>query len=216
MKIEKLTENKIRIILDIDELARKNVDFLSLTKNTEIAQKLFKKILKQAEKEVGFNADDAKLLIEAFVSADGFFIITFTKLSSKQDAPIGSPLKLRVRRKSSPNLSYSSSLTAIYEFESFEDFCNFCTYINNSKLSDLKAFSKTIVLYEYNSKYFLAFSGINKDFEYISLFYSSISEFAKLASNSSCFYSMLSEYGKVIFKGNAIKNCVKFFKCNPS
>ena len=54
MKIEKITDNKIRIILDIDELTEKNIDFLSLTKNTKETQVLFKKILKQAEKEVDF------------------------------------------------------------------------------------------------------------------------------------------------------------------
>ena len=37
-----------------------------------------KKILKQAEKEVNFHVEDSKLLIEAFVSSDGLFIVTFT------------------------------------------------------------------------------------------------------------------------------------------
>ena len=70
------------------------------------------------------------------------------------------------------------------------------------------------MLYEYNSKYFLVFSDINTDFKDISLFYTSISEFAKLVSNSSCFYSRLIEYGNVIFKGNAIKNGIKYFAVN--
>ena len=34
MKIEKLTDNKIRIIIDIDELSDKNIDINSLIKNT--------------------------------------------------------------------------------------------------------------------------------------------------------------------------------------
>ena len=37
MKIEKLTENKIRIILNIDDLAKKNIDINSLIKNTDVA-----------------------------------------------------------------------------------------------------------------------------------------------------------------------------------
>ncbi len=207
MKIEKITENKIRIILDFDELAKKNIDFLSLTKNTDAAQKLFKRILKQAEKEVGFVADDSKILIEAFVSADGFFIVTFTKITPEKDAPLGSPYKLKVRRKS-PNISCSN---AIYEFSEFDDFCSFCTYLTNSKLENLKDFAKNIRLYEYNEKYFLVFSDIDINYKYISLFYTSICEFAKLASNSSSFYSKLVEYGRPIFKGNAIKNGIKYF-----
>jgi adapter protein MecA 1/2 len=208
MKIEKITENKIRIILNIDELAKKNIDFLSLTKNTDVAQKLFKKILKQAEKEVGFSVDNSKLLIEAFVSPEGFFIVTFTKIAPKKEAPANSPLKLKIRRKKS---LASSSNNAVYEFSNFDDFCNFCTYLSNSKLGDLKEMAKNILLYEYNSKYFLVFSNINTDFKDISLFYSSIPEFAKHISNSSCFCSKLVEYGNVIFKSNAIKNGIKYF-----
>ena len=207
MKIEKLTENKIRIILNIDDLAKKNIDVNSLIKNTEVAQKLFKKILKQAEKEVGFDVSDSKLLIEAFVSSEGFFILTFTKINNEIKNCNPKTLKPKPKRKR-PNFSCN---TSIYEFDSFEEFCNFCTYLNNSILGDLKKFAKNISLYEYNSKYFLVFSGIDTDFKDISLFYISISEFAKLVSNSKCFSSKLIEYGNVIFKNNAIKNGINFF-----
>ena len=172
MKIEKLTDNKIRIILDIDDLIKKNIDVHSLIKNTDGTQKFFKNILKQAQKEVNFDVQDSKLLIEAYISTDGFFVLTFTKIST------------------------------------------FCTYLNNTKLGNLKKFAKNISLYEYSSNYFLVFSEINTDFENTSLFYISISEFAKLASNSSCFASKLVEYGKTIFKNNAIQNGIKYFETN--
>lgn len=51
MKIEKLTDNKIRIIIDIDELSDKNIDINSLIKNTDksgfkhfLISKIFKSI----------------------------------------------------------------------------------------------------------------------------------------------------------------------------
>lgn len=207
MKIEKLTENKIRIILNIDDLAKKNIDINSLIKNTDVAQKLFKKILKQAEKEVGFVVSDSKLLIEAFVSSEGFFVLTFTKITPETKTETNKLPKPKVKRKK----VNSSCKTAIYQFETFEEFCHFCTYLNNSKLGNLKAFSKNISLYEYNSKYFLVFSSIDTNFKDISLFYISISEFAKLTSNSPCFASKLIEYGKLIFKNNAIQNGINFF-----
>ena len=200
MKIEKLTENKIRIILNIDELNEKNIDFLSLTQNTEETQKLFKKILKQAEKEVDFQIEDSKLLIEAFVSSDGFFIITFTKITSEYGVPIGNPLKLRVKKK---NTSISS--TKIYEFNVLDEFNQFCTYLKHSSLGDLHNLAKQISLHNYKGKYFLVFSNINYDFENFPLFLAIISEFAKLHSNSSVFTNILLEYGKTIFKTNAIK-----------
>lgn len=40
MKIEKLTDNKIRIIIDLDELSEKNIDINSLSKNNDKAHLL--------------------------------------------------------------------------------------------------------------------------------------------------------------------------------
>ena len=72
MKIEKLTDNKIRVILDIDDLAEKNINIDSLIKNTDFSQKLFKKMLNQAKKEVGFETEDSQVLIEAYISSEGY------------------------------------------------------------------------------------------------------------------------------------------------
>ena len=207
MKIEKLTENKIRIILKVEELTKKNIDFFSLTKNTDIAERLFKTMLKQAEKEVGFNSTDSKLLIEAATSSDGLCIITFTKLAPEKALTLEPKLKLKIRRKPL-NYKYKDG---IYEFVSFEEFCNFCAYLNNSNLKSLDGFSKQSFLYEYNEKYFLIFSNINVDFKYTYSLYTSISEFAKFVSNSNSISSKILEYGKPIFKNNAIKNGMKYF-----
>ena len=225
MKIEKLTENKIRIILNMDDLAEKNIDIHSLIKNTDSTQKLFRKMLKQAQKEVGFDIEDSRLLIEAFISSEGFFVVTFTKLKNAVHTSASDSthtrsettshthsIKPKVKRKSVNILSH----IAIYEFNSFEEFCNFCTYLNSTKLGNLKELAKQISLYEYESKYFLVFCGMNPNFKNISLFYLSISEFARLVSNSPAFSSRLIEYGKIIFKSNAIQNGIKFFTVTNS
>ena len=208
MKIEKLTDNKVRIILNIDDLAQKNIDVHTLIKNGDGTQKFFKKLLKEAQKEVNFNVDDSKLLIEAFISTDGFFILTFTKIANERvEKNFSIP---KVKRKSD---NYTSS-TAIYMFDTFDEFCNFCTYLNSSNLGNLKKFAKKISLYEYNSKYFLVFSEIDTEFKDMSLVYIAICEFAKLVSTSPCFSSKLIEYGKTIFKNNAIQNGINFSESN--
>ena len=204
MKIEKLTDNKIRIILNIDDLAKKNIDVHTLIKNNDISQKLFRKILRQAQKEVGFDAQDSRILIEAYISTEGFFILTFTKLA--EEIKIEKDHFSRIKKKIS-NLS----TTAIYQFKSFDEYMDFCKYINDSKLGDLKQFAKKISLYEFNSFYFLVFDEIDTNYSYSDLFYTSISEFAKLISNSLCFESKLIEYGKIIFKNNAIAKGINFF-----
>ena len=203
MKIEKLTDNKIRIILNIDDLAKKNIDVHTLIKDNSMSQKLFKKILIEAKKEVGFDPQDCRLLIEAYISSEGFFVLTVTKILEELNKEKNSSIKPKAKRKSLNN----NCSTAIYEFDSFEDFESFCTYLSNTKLNN---FAKKLSLYEYEDKYFLVFSGIDTNSVYASFIYSSISEFAKLSSNSKFFESKLIEYGKTIFKNKSDIN--KFIK----
>lgn len=204
MKIEKLTDNKIRIILNTDDLLEKNIDVKSLINNTDIAQDLFKQILKCAEKEVGFVVADSKLLIEAFVSSEGFFVITFTKFKSDIKNTGNKKSKLKVKRKT----LYPSCKNVAFMFNNFEEFCNFCTYLNNINFTTKLA--KKIILYEYNSRYYLVLSNITDTID-ISPFYTAISEFAKIVSDSTNFECKLLERGKIIFKNNAIENGIKYF-----
>lgn len=55
MKIEKLTENKIRIILDMQDLQEKNIDLHSFMSDSLESQDLFYDMLDKAEKEVRFS-----------------------------------------------------------------------------------------------------------------------------------------------------------------
>ena len=87
MKIEKLTDNKIRIIIDLDELSEKNIDINSLSKNNDKAHLLFQTLLNEAEKQVGFKVQNCRLLVEAFSTADGYVVFTLTKY--KNDASSG-------------------------------------------------------------------------------------------------------------------------------
>ena len=65
MRIEKLTENKIRIILNLDDLKENNIDLHSFMSSSIETQDLFFYMLDKAEKEIGFRTKDYKLMIEA-------------------------------------------------------------------------------------------------------------------------------------------------------
>lgn len=133
MKIEKITENKIRVIINMEELNEKKVTLNSLVKNTDSAQELFKYMLEEAQKQVGFVVDDARLLVEAYSTSDGLFIITFTKFNNVENTSKNKPIKRLSCKRKLPN---SSLKNAIYEFRTFDEFCNFCNYANDSRLGD--------------------------------------------------------------------------------
>ena len=209
MKIEKLTDNKIRVILSIEDLEKKNTKIENLITPSVESQSLFLDILVKAEKEVGFYTEGCKLLIECF-SSEELFIFTITKYSDiKSDSYGKSHLrkKLSIKKK-----SYNiSNKNAIYSFDNFETFCDFCNNINSITNLDITKISKNISLYLYNNTYYIILSNINTDFNSLNIFYSSISEFGKLVNYSDNFQNKLFEHGKLLIKKNAISTCVKHF-----
>lgn len=209
MKIEKLTENKIRVIVNPSDLKLKNIDIhLLMTKALE-KQTFFTNMLEQAKKEVGFNTEGCKLLIEAFSSSDDIIIFTITKYYIKDSSTSKNTLskRLTVKRKTI-NLSNKQ---AIYKFDNFEEFCNFCECLNKINNFDIKTFSKNISLHLYNNTYYLLIKNINTTYTNSNIFYSITSEFAKMLSFSNSFANKLIEHGKIIIKNNAITTCIKYF-----
>ena len=214
MKIEKLTDNKIRVIIDWDDFKKNNIDIHSFLSRTLDSQSLFLDILKKAEEEVDFRTDGCKLLIEAFSSSDDVLVFTITKYSPsdlKSSLDSVKKKKLIAKRKT----FNVQNKQAIYAFEDFNTFCDFCCSLNHSgEKFDSKILSKNIVLYLYNDTYYLVLQNINADYEYITMFYSIISEFAKLSSFSINFSNKLLEHGKVIIKKDAINMGIKYFDKN--
>lgn len=202
MKIEKITDNKIRIVLNLEDLKAKNIDLHTLMSNSIESQSLFVDMLNEAEKAVGFYAKDSKIMIEAIASSEGLFVFTITKV--EEDIPKRRNIKIK-RKTASTNYK-----KAIYKFESFDEFCGFCTYLRNSNLGDLKDFAKNSSLYLYNNTYFLIISEINLNYLYLKKVYATLSEFAKLVNHSDNFESKLVEYGKPIMKRNAIKRSIEY------
>lgn len=207
MKIEKITENKIRIILNTEDLEKNNVDFKAFIDNSAKSQSLLLNILNKAEKEVGFYTKDSKILIEAFASSDGQLIFTITKFSTETVQTLLPKKVLSVKRK---DLTLNNKI-AVYAFNNFDTFCDFCNSLTTHLFKNLKQLCTNISLYVYNDTYYLVFSNIDINFRFLKGFYSSISEFATFVTNSLNFERKLVEYGKLIFKNNAIQNGYKYF-----
>lgn len=212
MKIEKLTDNKIRVIINLEDLEENHIDSDTIMSKPMEAQTLLLEMLLKAEKEVGFYTDGCKLLIEAFSSSDGIFVFTITKYednNSKKQNYISLPNKRKVVvKKKSININSKSST---FKFNDFEEFCNLCININDINDINIKKISKNISLYLYNNTYYLIIADINPDYENINKFYSIISEFATLHTHSNTFENKVMEHGKAIIKKNAINLGIKYF-----
>lgn len=198
MKIEKLTEDKLKITLSIDDLEERNINLHSFMYNTPESQDLFWELLKTAEKECGFNVDDSMIYVEASTSGGGNFTLLVTK--TNEAAPfvekISKPKKLtkgnfRLKRKTVP-LKHEST---IYIFENFDDICAFCNICDTSILHNNK-------LYSMNENYYL-----KTDF----IPYNMILDYASISKNPNLLEAKLNEYGKVVIEKEALQTISTHF-----
>ena len=203
MKIEKLTENKIRITLNLNDLEEEHIDLHSFMSNSPESQALFYNLLNQAEKEVGYYTKDYKLMIEAIAIPEGNFILTVTRLPEKEQ----SKKQVKIKRKTS---TVNEGLV-IYSFNSFDDYCEFCKYLSLHLKSESYLKLKKVSLCLYNSKYYLCIHINKSNLPIVKAINCEISEFGNSVNNPDLFERKLLEYGKVIFKTNAILNCVRVF-----
>lgn len=201
MKIEKLTDNKIRIIINLFDLESENINIHHLNGSTLEEQSFFIKMLEKAKKEVGFETNGCKLLIEILTSNEEFLVFTITKCtSSEKKKPI-------VKRK----ITSISETNLIYKFNDFEEFCMFCICVNKFKSFNSKLLSKSNDLYNYQNTYYLIIKNIYNNYINKVLFLSIISEFSEPVSFSNAFENKLKEYGNIIIKKNAIEKGIKYF-----
>ena len=213
MRFEKLSENKIRITLTLNDLKDKDIDFHDFMSNPLETQDLFLDILNEAKEQIGFNTTNYQIRIEALAMIDGDFVVNITRMS-KADNSISTPYtqkkKFKVRRKAVS----TKSEQAIYKFESFDDYYFFLQYLSQKKLYKTHLIAKTIAMYFYKDAYYLILNDIDSNNIDILDFYSSIIEFATYVTNSQLLISKIKECGKVIFKDNALKSGLKYFKTN--
>lgn len=207
MKIEKLTEDKIRVILNFSDLEKNHIDAKSVFSRTLEYHDFFMNLLEQAKTEVGFSTDGCRILIEALSTSDEYLVFTITKYlepSSKGALPLKRPC---VKRKSLNN----SSKKTIYKFDNFDYFCNFCEYLKNNLNMEIDKISKASSLYFYKNTYYLIFNNTKISQKLSKLLYITVSEFLSPYSFSNAFENKLLEYGKLIIKSNAINTGIKYF-----
>ena len=113
---------------------------------------------------------------------------------------------LTVKKKSSNHISN----LAIYRFKSFNEYLDFCTFLANITSHSYNILKKS-TLYLYKSNYYLCLYINEKNTNSFKSVHCSLVEFGSHINNSELFERKLKEYGKIIFKTNAINNCIKHF-----
>ena len=85
LKIERLSENQIRCTLNKADLTEKQLKISELAYGSQKAKDLFKDMLQQASVELGFEADDTPLMIEAIPVSPDCLILIVTKVEDPEE-----------------------------------------------------------------------------------------------------------------------------------
>ncbi len=202
-------ENKIRITLDMNDLAEKHIDFHEFMSNPINSQSFFLDVLDQAEKEIGFITKDCQIKLEALATSSGNFVLTVTRIlpSANTDSL---KRKVKVKRKSTSNIKCNNC--AIFAFDTFDDFYDYGVSLTSNlskKIEDLIGNTK---LYLYNNTYYLIIDKLPDNLEFVKLFSSSLLEFGKFVSDSNTYKNKILECGEMVIKKNAILCCNNKFR----
>ena len=208
MKIERIDENEIKVILTMNDLEERNLDFNSLNYNSPAAQELFWDMMEQAEIEFGFTAFDSQLSIEAIPDYNTGFVITITKLDDEEGfESLQNHIKNRYRKndsKTSKRIKKTPSNSLIYVFENFDYVCDACKKI-------VELYNREVSIYKYNNSYYLIITKNNLNPQSRIRFDLILCEYGNKVSMPGYFEGILNEYGKAILCKKPINNIIKYY-----
>lgn len=151
MKIERISQNKVKIILTLDELKKRKISVRELEKDNALARDLFFDLIEETNLDEELQLDGSQLLIEASSDNKDLFIVTITIVDVKPSTFkqfSGSDIK-------SPNTKSNCYKVSsnIYEFNSMDNILEFC-----EKSKEENLFFGRNSLYKENNRYYLVFS----------------------------------------------------------
>lgn len=85
MKIERINDNQIRCTLTSFDLSVRNLNLRELAYGSEKARNLFREMIQKASSEVGFEAEDIPLMVEAIPLSNESVMLVITKIEDPEE-----------------------------------------------------------------------------------------------------------------------------------
>lgn len=209
MRIEKINENKIKVLIDIDEAKEWNINIKNMASGAPQVQEMFRTALRLAERDAEFSIDGARLFVEAIPGqAEGFgMLITKVFSDSDLDNAInncsykGRIKTRRLNTEASPSVKRIMG-KRIFKFDDFENVCRAADAIH-------KDFRGESTLYKYGNSYYMLLvpeeSRIMVGVEKIML------EFSDKQTKTLISHGRLNELGEIMIKENAVSVLMEYF-----
>ena len=85
MKIERINDNQIRCTLSSFDLSVRDLNLGELAYGSEKAKKLFREMIQKASNEVGFDAEDTPIMVEAIPLSGESIMLIITKIEDPEE-----------------------------------------------------------------------------------------------------------------------------------
>ncbi|WP_424766099.1 genetic competence negative regulator [Paenibacillus sp. sgz302251] len=203
MKIERLSQDKIRIFLTFDDLLERGIQKDDMWREIPKVHELFSEMMDQAYSELGFDAS-GPLAVEVFALPAQGMVVIVTR--GKMHAHAG---ERTVEDDDTEDEIYEMEVTlehsdvVMYAFREFEDVISVCKQLQASALTEDGR------LYSYNGKYILALEPALIETSRHNAVIALLAEYGEATSVT---FAMLEEYGKVIMSESAVREICNHFK----
>ena len=207
MKIERISENQLKLTLTKADLAERKIKLEDLISPSERTQKLFRDIMEQALDEEDFISENTPLMVEAIPSGgDGIMIIVTKVNNNEQHAD--EDLR-RWKKKPMDTLAHEEEKNSdilIYSFPSLDDVIGVSLRLDG-------VFKGESAVYKNDGKYFLVMQGDTytteetaEDAERI------LKEYGQKHISTPLAKYYLLEHGETLLAEQAIKALAKTFR----
>lgn len=204
MRVEKISENKVKITLTFEELEIRDITLTDIERNSSLARELFIDILEETHLAEEFATSDSQLLIEATSDNEEFFVITVTKIDFIPELKkyINSDFE---KMSSQLKLYGSESIgTSVFMFSSIEKLLELCATIKGSNI-----FLGRNSLYRFNGNYFVIFNDSSIRNKKFMQTFSVLSEYCDEYYSYDMFRTYVKEKSEIVIKAYALQKLIK-------
>lgn len=200
MKMERLSQDKIRIFLTFDDLTERGIQKDDMWREIPKVHELFSDMMDQAYTELGFEPSGPLAVEVLALPAQGMVVIV---TRGKMDFHYSVD-------------SLDEEVEEMYELEVTLEQTDQITYVFHD-LEDLLRMAKVLnplitdggILFSYKNKWFLQLDAVDLDESGYQAVIAVLSEFGEAASVTR---AVLEEYGKTVIAENAVKVLCTHFK----
>ncbi|CAG7611848.1 Adapter protein MecA 2 [Paenibacillus solanacearum] len=199
MKMERLSQDKIRIFLTFDDLTERGIHKDDMWREIPKVHELFSEMMDQAYTELGFDASGPLAVEVLNMPAQGMAVIVtrgkmnFSHSDDTLDDEVDEVYELEVTMDETDQITYA--------FHDFEDLLRMAKVLNPLLIDGGS-------LYSYKDKWILLLDAELMEEKLLQSVVAILSEFGEAASVTE---AVLQEYGKTVIESDAVKVlCAKF------